>query len=212
MYGWGVFILGALILPVIIQKFDKINVPNCQDIVIYQNKVSNVIWTLLWAFLVLLAWVLFPVSYILLMLYLWQYKIRKNFETENKILAFCCALLVAPVAAAISSSLALSFAFICLVTLQLGILLISGSSLYVFRMIENVVEMSIITLFAFNSEINCSFCVDSGSRSALTNDRIMTWIVIGWVATCIHIITSCFVSKMIRKDYEYSYKQIMTDS
>ena len=53
--------------------------------------------------------------------------------------------------------------------------------------------MSIITLFAFDDQIDCHDCVDPKLRSAWRNERLMIWLIIGWVAIVIHIITSYFI-------------------
>ena len=84
---------------------------------------------------------------------------------------------------------------------QLGIFFISGKGLYVIRMIENVLVMCVITLFAFDQSIDCDICADPVTRSPMKNTRIMTWMIIGWVSIVVHVVCSIFVSKMINKYY-----------
>ena len=52
------------------------------------------------------------------------------------------------------------------IVFQLGILFISGKGLYIIRMVENVIVMSVITVFARVLSIDCYYCADPIHRSA----------------------------------------------
>ena len=87
------------------------------------------------------------------------------------------------------------------IVLQLGIVFFAGMEFFTIRIIENIILMSIITWFAFDSNIasNCDFCADADTRQATYNDRIFAWIVVGWSAVISHAIASIYVSKMVNK-------------
>ena len=55
---------------------------------------------------------------------------------------------------------------------QLGILGLAGGFFYTLRMFENVILTGLVTLFAFNSDIDCSYCADSETRVAMYNPRV----------------------------------------
>eukprot|EP01084_Bolivina_argentea_P314164 544141_1 len=92
------------------------------------------------------------------------------------------------------------FIFCAGVMFQLGIAILSSRTLYVLRIIENVVLMCIVTIFGF-LKFDCKYCAESENRYAFYNYRILTWIVIGWVAIIIHTITSIIMTKIIDKSY-----------
>ena len=94
------------------------------------------------------------------------------------------------------------------IVFQLGLLFISGNGLYILRMVENVIVMSVITVFAFVSSIDCYYCADPMHRSANKNPRVLTWIIIGWSAITIHILTSFAVLRMIDHDYDFSMDEL----
>ena len=94
-------------------------------------------------------------------------------------------------------------AFFVGITLQLGILGVTGRLLYIVRMCENVITMGVITLFAF-SNIDCEYCADPEGRSPLNNYRVMIWLCVAWVSIFIHIVTSLCVSKMMDPNWDFN--------
>ena len=93
------------------------------------------------------------------------------------------------------------------IVFQLGLLFISGKGLYI-RMVENVIVMGVITVLAWVSSIDCYYCADPIHRSADKNPRVETWIIIGWSAIIIHILTSFAVLRMIENDYDFSMDEL----
>ena len=99
-----------------------------------------------------------------------------------------------------------AFVFIGIL-LQLGIAIITGGGIYVIRVIENFIIMTIITIFAFSS-FDCDYCVDSKQRQAWSplnddgNIRILVWIFSGWFAIIIHLITSLLMTKIVDDQYK----------
>ena len=157
--------------------------------------------------LIVVASFLCPILPFGFMLFVWYGHIRSSIEFDDRVAVcfFCCVLpfyLFGGVPLLLLCST-------CVMVLQLGILFVSGSQLYIFRMIENVIVMSVITLFAFNDQISCNYCANKDDRSAFKNERIMIWIIIGWVSICIHIVSSYFVSKMIRNNYRWQWNKII---
>ena len=67
--------------------------------------------------------------------------------------------------------------------------------------------MTIISVFAFDNQIACQYCADRNHKSAWKNDRILLWIIIGWISIVLHVITSYFVSNMIRFDYDFRLRK-----
>eukprot|EP01084_Bolivina_argentea_P264360 447786_1 len=55
--------------------------------------------------------------------------------------------------------------------------------------IEMIVTMCVITLFAFNSSIDCTICADPITRQCTKNSYILSFIITGWVAMIIDFIT-----------------------
>merc|ERR1712129_489675 len=86
------------------------------------------------------------------------------------------------------------------IVLQLGIGVITGNAIYRIRVIENVILMTVISVFGF-AKFDCGSvkCANKDDRYALDNLRILSWIIAGWVAVVTHFIVSIFVSKMIDK-------------
>ena len=152
--------------------------------------------------LVVVVILLFPIGVFIVVFGLlfaeWEEKEKEEKENTFVISWFqCCLLPFIPIGAV----LVLAFGLIGIMVLQLGIIFLSGIKTYMLRMIENIIAMSIITIFTFNNKINCEYCADGKLRSALRNERIMVWLILGWVFVIVHIITSFVVSKMIRPNY-----------
>lgn len=95
------------------------------------------------------------------------------------------------------------------ITLQLGILGIAGRAMYVIRMIENVILICVITWFAFDKRIDCEYCSDPETRHPFKNERVLTWLIIGWISITIHIASSFIVSTLIKDDYTYNFATIV---
>eukprot|EP01084_Bolivina_argentea_P052488 96430_1 len=96
------------------------------------------------------------------------------------------------------------------IVFQLGILGLSGKTLYIVRMIENVMLMATVTTFAF-IRFDCDYCADQVERSAMNNVRILIWIASGWIGVFLHIVTSFFVSGYITPSYEFDVKSMAID-
>ena len=113
----------------------------------------------------------------------------------------CCTLLIAFYAVLCLGWQVCLFIVVFGFPFQLGIFCITGKGLYIIRMIENVVLMSIITLFAFNLDIDCKYCVDPNLRSPLKNERAFVWIVVAWVCVISHILLSFVMNQIIDNTY-----------
>eukprot|EP01083_Nonionella_stella_P075744 206014_1 len=116
-----------------------------------------------------------------------------------QVLATCCLALAIPLLIIITG-----FVF------QMGILGIAGRTLYFIRVIENILLMCLISIFAF-MEFDCDYCAASKKRSALENDRILAWIVVGWVSVSIHCVLSLIMPKFISEFYRYDIHNIAQD-
>eukprot|EP01083_Nonionella_stella_P104523 299674_1 len=84
---------------------------------------------------------------------------------------------------------------------QMGILGLAGRALYFIRVIENLLLMSLISVFAF-MEFDCDHCADATERSADNNPRIMGWVVAGWISVGIHCILSFIMPNFIADYYK----------
>ena len=91
--------------------------------------------------------------------------------------------------------------------LQLGVFGIAGAALYKIRIAENIILMSVISVFAA-IEFNCYKCADANLRNLEYNERIMLWIVIGWTSVTVHTIMSFIVGKLIDDEYEYDIAEV----
>ena len=61
------------------------------------------------------------------------------------------------------------------------------SNMY-FHMIEMIVSMVIITIFAFIDSIDCGICADPEDRQAMNNPYILMFIIVGWMAMIIDFV------------------------
>ena len=94
--------------------------------------------------------------------------------------------------------------------LQLGIVGLAGGEFFLVRILENIVLLSIITLFAFNDKIVCNLCADEDLRQATYNPRILGWIIVAWISILIHIITSIYMTKLINENDAVTIKELAT--
>lgn len=94
------------------------------------------------------------------------------------------------------------------ITFQLGVLGFTGKWLYIIRMFENVIIMTVITVFAFDNGFDCGYCADSHQRYAFNNSRIFGCVIIGWASILIHTVTSFSVAKMIDKDWNLNFDKM----
>ena len=154
--------------------------------------------------LVFAASLFFPISVLCGGFYLW-YMFTK--EEASGLWEYCCVCCLFPFVP-VGAGLVLVLLLVWVATLQLGVLVVSGRQLYIIRMVENILVMIVITLFAF-TDINCKYCADPIERSANNNERVMIWLIIGWASVAVHIFASYFVSKMIKPNYDFRWEKMI---
>eukprot|EP01084_Bolivina_argentea_P186340 321225_1 len=94
------------------------------------------------------------------------------------------------------------------IVFQLGIAVLSGRAIYIIRVFENFLLMSIISIFTF-LKFNCLYCADAHERHVLDNQRIMTWLIVGWVSVILHTCMTFLMDKVIDKDYKMDVATIV---
>lgn len=98
---------------------------------------------------------------------------------------------------------------VCFLIFQVGIIINIRTGILSIRIVENIVVMAIITLFAANDTIDCNICTGPQGRQIYSNPRIFEWIVTGWISIFLHGLLSVYVRQFVDQEKIINFDELI---